>query len=52
MDTSLHVMIGGVDSRAVDWPGKPANIGIDTKRNTVAVPYVSLNQVDIIPLED
>jgi sugar lactone lactonase YvrE len=52
MDTSLHFMVNGVDNRAVDLPGKPADIGIDTKRNTVAVPYVSLDQVDIIPLKD
>jgi sugar lactone lactonase YvrE len=52
MDTSLHFMVGGVDSVAVELPGKPADIGIDTKRNRVAVPYVSLNRVDIIPLED
>ena len=49
MDTSLHFMVGGV---AVELPGKPADIGIDTKRNRVAVPYVSLNRVDIIQLED
>jgi len=52
MDTSLHFMVDGVDSRAVELPGKPADIGIDTKRNTVAVPYVSLNRVDIFPLND
>ena len=52
MDTSLHVMIDGVDSVVVKLPGKPADIGIDTKRNRVAVPYVSLNRVDIIPVED
>ena len=52
MDTSLHFMVDGADSRAVELPGKPADIGIDTKRNTVAVPYVSLNRVDIIPLKD
>ena len=52
MDTSLHFMVDGVDSLVVELPGKPADIGIDTKRNRVAVPYVSLNRVDIIPLED
>lgn len=52
MDTSLHFMIDGVDSYVVELPGKPADIGIDTKRNRVAVPYVSLNRVDIIPLDD
>ncbi len=52
MDTSLHILEDGVDRVAVELPGKPADIGIDTKRNRVAVPYVSLNRVDIIQLED
>ncbi len=51
MDTSLHIMVDGVDSMVFELPGKPADIGIDTKRNRVAVPYVSLNRVDIIPIE-
>lgn len=48
MDTSLHFVVDGVDSRIVELPGKPADMGIDTKRNTVAVPYVALDRVDII----
>lgn len=52
VDTSLHFMVDGVDRRAIELPGKPADIGIDTKRNTVAVPYVSLDRVDIIQLND
>lgn len=52
MDTSLHFMVDGVDRRAIELPGKPADIGIDTKRNTVAVPYVALDQVDIISLAE
>jgi sugar lactone lactonase YvrE len=52
LDTSLHFMADGVDSRAIELPGKPADIGIDTKRNTVAVPYVALDRVDIISLAD
>lgn len=51
-DTSLHVMIDGVDTLVFDLPGKPADIGIDTKRNRVAVPYVALNRVDILSLDD
>jgi sugar lactone lactonase YvrE len=51
-DTSLHVMIDGVDQRVFDLPGEPADIGIDTRRNRVAVPYVALNRVDILPLGD
>jgi len=49
-DTSLHFMVDGVDRLAVELPGKPADIGIDTKRNRVAVPYVALDRVDIIPI--
>jgi sugar lactone lactonase YvrE len=52
MDTSLHIIEDGVDRVAVDLPGKPADIAVDTKRNRVAVPYVALNRVDIIQLED
>ena len=51
VDTSLHVMIDGVDKRVVDLPGKPADIAIDTKRMRVAVPYVSLNRVEIRTLQ-
>jgi sugar lactone lactonase YvrE len=51
-DTSLHFMADGVDIGGIKLPGKPADIGIDTKRNTVAVPYVALNRVDIISLAD
>lgn len=51
-DTSLHVMVDGKDKKMFDLPGKPADIGIDTKRNRVAVPYVALNRVDILPLEN
>ena len=50
-DTSLHIMVDGVDRRAIELPGNPADIGIDTKRNRVAVPYVGLNRVDIISLD-
>jgi len=51
-DTSLHFMVDGVDSVAVELPGRPADIGVDTKRNAIAVPYVALNRVDIITLEN
>lgn len=51
-DTSLHVVADGVDRRAIELPGRPADIGIDTRRRRVAVPYVSLDRVDIISLEE
>ncbi|MBT8136924.1 MAG: hypothetical protein KJO54_07935 [Gammaproteobacteria bacterium] len=50
-DTSLHILTDGTDRSAIKLPGKPADIAIDTRRQRVAVPYVSLHQVDIIPLE-
>ena len=50
-DTSLHIMVDGVDRRAIELSGRPADIGIDTKRNRVAIPYVSLDRVDIISLD-
>ncbi len=49
-DTSLHFMVDGIDSVAIQLPGRPADIGVDTKRNAIAVPYVALNRVDIFPL--
>ena len=52
VDTSLHLMVDGVDTGGVVLPGKPADIGVDTKRNRVAVPYVALDRVDIIDLAD
>lgn len=52
VDTSLHVLTDGLDRRAIELPGRPADIGIDTRRNRVAVPYVSLDRVDIISLEE
>ena len=50
-DSSLHFMIDGVDRRSVPLAGRPADIGIDTRRNRVAVPYVGLDRVDIISLD-
>lgn len=50
-DTSLHIMIDGVDTRIIDLPGRPADIGIDTRRNRIAVPYVSLHRIDIFSLD-
>jgi sugar lactone lactonase YvrE len=48
MDTSLHLIVNGTDTGGIDLPGKPADMGIDTKRGTIAVPYVALDRVDII----
>lgn len=51
-DESLHMMTEGKDRLAIRLPGRPADIGVDTRRQRVAVPYVSLDQVDIIATEN
>lgn len=49
-DSSLHLITGARDSAVVRTPGKPADIGVDTRRNRVAVPYIALNRVEIYQL--
>jgi sugar lactone lactonase YvrE len=46
-DSAINVLQGGTIRRAIRVPGAPADIGIDTRRTRVAVPYVALNRVDI-----
>ncbi len=46
-DNSIHVIYEDSDHVAIQTPGDPADIGIDTERNRVAVPYIALNRVDI-----
>lgn len=46
-DSSLHMLRGDEDRVFLRLPGRPADIGIDTRRNRVAVPYIALNRVDI-----
>lgn len=46
-DSAINVLQGGTIRRAIRVPGAPADIGIDTRRSRVAVPYVALNRVDI-----
>jgi len=50
-DKSLHIMVDGIDRLAVELPGRPADIGLDTRRMHIAVPYVGRDQVDIVVLE-
>lgn len=52
VDSSLHVLYDGEDHLAVHTPGRPADIGLDTQRNQVAVPYIDLNRVDIWQLPE
>jgi hypothetical protein len=47
VDSTLHVLYDGEDHIAIHVPGRPADIGLDTQRRHVAVPYIALNRVDI-----
>lgn len=51
-DSSLHAMYNGKDRLLINTPGRPADIGLDTQRNQVAVPYVALDRVDIWQLPE
>ncbi|NNM34270.1 MAG: hypothetical protein HKO53_14435, partial [Gemmatimonadetes bacterium] len=46
-DGMLHVVGSGQLIPAIAVPGDPADIGIDTRRGRVAVPYIGLNRVDV-----
>ncbi|MEX2574928.1 MAG: hypothetical protein WD317_11550 [Balneolaceae bacterium] len=52
VDSSLHVIEDGTDYVLIHTPGRPADIGLDTQRNQVAVPYIALDRVDIWQLPD
>lgn len=52
VDSSLHVLHDGEDHIAIHVPGRPADIGLDTKRRQVAVPYIALNRVDLWQLPE
>lgn len=47
VDSSLHAIQDERDFLLIHTPGRPADIGLDTQRNQVAVPYIALNRVDI-----
>lgn len=47
VDSSLHVTRNGADQVLIHTPGRPADIGLDTRRNQVAVPYIARDEVDI-----
>ncbi len=46
-DSTLQLIKNGSGKIFLRVPGNPADMGIDTKRNRVAVPYIALNRVDI-----
>lgn len=51
-DSTLQLIRNGQAQIFLTVPGDPADIGLDTKRNHVAVPYIALNRVDIWQLPD
>jgi len=52
VDSTLHVLFDGEDRVVIHVPGRPADIGIDTERRRVAVPYIALDRVDIWQLPE
>ena len=46
-DSSLHLVENGMSRKYILLDSTPADIGIDTKRMRVAVPYVPANRVDV-----
>ena len=46
-DSTLHIFTGDRGRPVIRTTGAPADIAVDTKRNRVAVPYISLDRVDI-----
>lgn len=46
-DSSLYVLEDGTGRPLIRTAGRPADIGVDTRRMRVAVPYIALNRVDI-----
>jgi sugar lactone lactonase YvrE len=46
-DSTVYLLENGVGRALIRTPGTGADIGIDTRRGRVAVPYVALDRVDI-----
>lgn len=49
-DSSLHLFVNGQVRASIRTSGAPADIGVDTRRQRVAVPFVALNQIEIHPI--
>jgi hypothetical protein len=47
VDSTLRVLDGETTRPLVRVPGAPADIGYDSRRGRVAVPYIALDRVDI-----
>lgn len=51
-DSTLYLLRDGRSTPLIRVPGAPADIGIDTRRMHVAVPYIALDRVDIWALPE
>ena len=46
-DSSIVIMDADEARPVIRTPGLPADIGVDTRRRRIAVPYIALNRVDV-----
>ncbi|NJD18559.1 MAG: hypothetical protein FIA95_04660 [Gemmatimonadetes bacterium] len=46
-DSSIVLMDAGETVSVIRTPGRPADIGVDTRRGRIAVPYIALDRVDV-----
>jgi sugar lactone lactonase YvrE len=46
-DSSIHRFVNGAGQPVIRVSGRPADIAVDSRRNRVAIPYISLNRVEI-----
>jgi DNA-binding beta-propeller fold protein YncE len=51
-DSSIHVVRDGSIEASMKTVGAPADIGYDVRRNRVAVPFVALDQVQILEIPE
>jgi hypothetical protein len=51
-DSMIYFVADGRPHPIIRTPGAPADIGIDTRRGRIAVPYIALNRVDIWDLRE
>lgn len=49
-DSSIHLFRGGTGTVQLHVAGRPADIGYDSRRNRVAIPYIARNRVEIFQL--
>lgn len=47
VDSTIHVVEGDSGRPLIRVPGRPADIGVDTSRRRIAVPYIALDRVDL-----